>query len=92
MGGGLSFGSRHLGLGADNVVEFKVVLANGTAITADEYENPDMFWALRGGGGGSFGVVTSVRLKLWQDEPLVEVDAISGISQICTNTLGTHAS
>ena len=44
----------------DNVLEFTVVTASGDNLTANSYENPDLFWALRGGGGGTYAVVTSV--------------------------------
>ena len=57
LGSGLSFSHRHLGYGVDNVVSFDAVLANGTIVTADACSNTDLFWALRGGGGGSFAVV-----------------------------------
>ena len=48
------------GLAVDNVLEFDVVIANGTLLTANTCTNSDLFWALRGGGGGTFGVVTRV--------------------------------
>ena len=63
--GGYSFGGGHswtgpaYGMAADNALRFDVVLANGTAVTASACSNEDLFWALRGGGGGTFGVVTS---------------------------------
>ena len=44
----------------DNVLEFTVVTASGDNLTVNAYENPDLFWALRGGGGGTYAVVTSV--------------------------------
>ena len=44
----------------DNVLEFTVVTASGDNLTVNSYENPDLFWALRGGGGGTYAVVTSV--------------------------------
>ena len=46
------------GMAVDNVLRFSVVLANGSAVEASACENVDLFWALRGGGGGTFGVVT----------------------------------
>lgn len=60
MGGGHSaFSARH-GLGVDNAFQFTVVTADGSCLVANAYQNQDMFWALRGGGGGTFGVVVSV--------------------------------
>lgn len=64
QGVGLSHTARMYGLGIDNVVSFDVVLANGDQVTADACSNPDLFWALRGGGGGTFGVVTHVETKV----------------------------
>lgn len=63
LGGGLSFYARRHGLTANHVVAFEVVGADGEVRHADAHENPDLFWALRG-GGGNFGVVTAVVLEL----------------------------
>jgi hypothetical protein len=63
LGGGWSFLSRSYGLGSDNVLSMRVVLANGTVVTADSATNSDLFWASRGGGGGNFGVVASFKLQ-----------------------------
>ena len=49
--------------GVDNVLEIKIVTADGNHIIANAYCNKDLFWALRGGGGGTWGVVTSVTYK-----------------------------
>ena len=59
MGGGLSALSRKLGLGIDNVVQFEVVLANGTAASVDAWSHPDLFWALRYGNSLLSGVSCS---------------------------------
>ena len=60
LGGGLGAQSRHAGLMCDQLVSATVVLPGGTAVTASANENPDLFWALRGGGGGNFGVTTAL--------------------------------
>ncbi|KAJ7634764.1 FAD-binding domain-containing protein [Roridomyces roridus] len=57
MGGGHGALSNTLGLGVDRVLEFKIVTPDGSFLTANECQNTDLFWALRGGGGGTFGVV-----------------------------------
>ncbi|KAJ7634766.1 FAD-binding domain-containing protein [Roridomyces roridus] len=57
MGGGHGALANTLGLGVDRVLEFKIVTPDGSFLTANECQNTDLFWALRGGGGGTFGVV-----------------------------------
>ncbi|MEV0949023.1 FAD-binding oxidoreductase [Promicromonospora sp. NPDC050249] len=63
LGGGYGPLSGRFGLALDNLLSAEVVLADGTVVIADAEEEPDLFWALRG-GGGNFGLVTSMRVRL----------------------------
>jgi hypothetical protein len=63
MGAGYGPTSRFYGTGADNMVSATVVTATGSMLFVNETANADLFWAIRGGGGGTFGITTSITYK-----------------------------
>ncbi|KAJ5305917.1 hypothetical protein PENANT_c015G09192 [Penicillium antarcticum] len=71
QGGGHSPFGAWKGLASDNALEFEIVTADGKLVTANAYQNSDLFWALRGGGGGTFGVVAKVTVRTFAEVPVV---------------------
>ena len=83
QGGGHGPASRQFGLGADQVLSARVVLADGSIITASPCENHDVYFAIRGGGPGTYGVVLSTIIKVW---PMVDVKVQSvAIAPLASN-------
>ncbi|KAI1378129.1 FAD-binding domain-containing protein [Hypoxylon crocopeplum] len=67
QGGGIGILSSKFGLAADQVLAWEVVTAAGDLVTGSSTENADLFWALRGGGGGTYGIVVSMTVKAFTD-------------------------
>ena len=63
LGGGFGLLGRPFGLACDSILSMEMVDASGKILTVSETENPDLFWALRGGGNGNFGVVTNFNFR-----------------------------
>jgi FAD binding domain/Berberine and berberine like len=76
LGGGLGADSRHAGLTCDALQAATVVLPSGDVVTASGSDNPDLFWALKGGGGGNFGVTTSMTFSTFTtgDSDVVRIE------------------
>jgi FAD/FMN-containing dehydrogenase len=70
LGGGSGYLSRKYGLGVDNLIAADIVTADGRLLHASNEQNPDLFWAIRG-GSGNFGIVTSFELQLHEVGPEV---------------------
>jgi hypothetical protein len=69
QGGGHGPLTSKYGFGADQVLEWQVVKADGDVLIATPVENADLYWALSGGGGGTFGIVLSMTVKAYTNEP-----------------------
>jgi FAD/FMN-containing dehydrogenase len=89
LGGGIGFLMRKHGLTIDNLLAAEVVLADGSCVTASAHEHPDLFWALRG-GGGNFGVVTSFRFALHPVGPTVTAGPVFWAADDTADILGFY--
>ncbi|KAJ5425253.1 hypothetical protein N7465_000323, partial [Penicillium sp. CMV-2018d] len=64
-GGGHGFATLEYGMGADNIIEAVLVTPDGEVLTVNQCQNEELYWAIRGGGGGTFGVILSVTVKAY---------------------------
>ncbi|KAF9969938.1 hypothetical protein BGZ73_007499 [Actinomortierella ambigua] len=71
LGGGLGMTGRKYGMASDNLVGMTLITANGTILRVNPTAHTDLFWALRGAGGGSFGLVTEFRIQAYKAPPKV---------------------
>ncbi|KAL3470777.1 FAD binding domain-containing protein [Aspergillus californicus] len=90
QGGGIgSFVSLH-GLLVDNAVEFEVITADGQVRLINECNDPDLFWAMRGGGGGTFAVLTKYRVKVYPSLPIHLYNFSANFTGVTPSTKATQ--
>lgn len=105
LGGGIGFNMRRLGMGCDNVVAAQIVTADGRVRELSKESEPDLFWAIRGGAGGNFGVSTSFTIRtepadesitvfryVWRKETLAVATALFAAADAAPTALGTRIS
>ena len=79
-GGGHSALSATYGLAADHVLEVELVTPTGEILTANECQHEDLFWAMRGGGGSTFGIITSITITAFPNTPYLTASVLVGTS------------
>jgi ribonuclease T2 len=102
IGGGHGPFAPVAGLGVDNILEAEVVIANGSVVVANAKKNADLFWAIRGGGGSAWGIITSITIKahkspsdgfsiLFTSMSASMCDEIDGGSTLLSNHIDFHS-
>jgi FAD/FMN-containing dehydrogenase len=86
LGGGIGWLMRKHGLAVDNMVAAEVVTADGDIVRASAHEHPDLYWALRG-GGGNFGIVSSFRFALHPVGPTVVAGPVMWAAEDTTDVM-----
>jgi FAD/FMN-containing dehydrogenase len=89
LGGGWGYLARRFGFTVDNLAEVEIVTADGAIRTASREEHPELFWALRG-GGGNFGVVTRFSFRLHQVGPMITGGLIIWSAERATEVLAAY--
>lgn len=91
LGGGIGFNMRLHGLTIDQLVETEILLADGTLLRLNTSENPDLFWAVRGAGGGNFGIHTSFTFATYEVDNLIyfKIDWRNNLEAVFQALIGT---
>lgn len=71
VGGGIGLLCRRYGLACDNIIELEILLADGTVVIANKKQNQDLYWASMGGGGGNFGIILRISLKIYDIDEVI---------------------
>ncbi|KAJ5873003.1 FAD linked oxidase N-terminal [Penicillium soppii] len=91
QGGGVGSFTTTYGLMADNAVEFEVVTADGEVRIINQCNDPELFWAMRGGGGGTFAVLTKYRVQVYPSLPIHVYKFAANFTNLGTNATETPA-
>lgn len=84
LGGGFGYYSRRAGMGCDNVVSFDMVDAKGRLLKVSKRQNKDLFWAMCGGGGGNYGVITKWSVKMMDVPDVIQYASVTYADNVDT--------